>query len=230
MSKRTEARDRRRRRRQRQQLTFGLVALGVLLIIAAVVLLPYLRPLDEIVTPELVERPMVDGTTLGDPNAPVMLVEYADYQCAYCRRFSEETEPVLVEQYVATGQLYIVYKNFALYDSSIPFVESALCAADQNKFWEYHDVLFANQGTTDPNKYSKRRLEAYAEVVGLDMDQFNQCLSERSHRDDVQQIRAEAASEGVDTTPTFFINGKLLLGAQGLEVFQQEIEAALAGR
>ncbi len=230
MSKRTEARERRRRRRQRLQLTFGLVALGVILIIVAVAILPHLRPLDEIIIPEFVERPMVDGTTMGDPNAPVMMVEYSDYQCSYCRRFSEETEPILVEQYVVNGQLYIVYKNFALYDSSVPFAESALCAADQNKFWEYHDVLFANQGTTDPNKYSNRRLEAYAEVVGLDMDRFKQCLSERHHREEVRQIMAEAESNGIDSTPSFLINGELVLGAQALEDFQQKIEAALAGR
>ena len=232
MSKRTEARDRRRRTKQRQQLTFGLVGLGVILIIAAVAFLPHLQPLDEIIIPEFIERPMVDGTTMGDPNAPVVMEEFTDFQCSYCRKFSEETEPFLIEQYVATGKLYIDYKNFALYTnpgySSVPLVEASFCAADQNKFWEYHDILFANQGTNDPNKYSERRLQAYAEAVGLDMDAFNQCLSDNRQLEEVQRIRDEAESRGVTSTPTFFINGKLVLGAQPLEFFQQEIEAALA--
>jgi protein-disulfide isomerase len=232
MSKRTDARDKRRHRRQRQQLTFWLVGLGIVLIIAAVVLLPYLRPLDEIVTPQFIERPMVNGTAMGDPNAPVVMEEFADYQCGHCRLFSEETEPLLIEEYVATGKLYVIYKNFALYTdpgySSVPFDEAALCAADQNKFWEYHDILYANQNTNDPNKYSDRRLQAYAEVVGLDMESFNQCLSDNRHLADVEQIRAEAESRGVNSTPTFFINGKPILGNLPLEDFQKEIDAALA--
>ena len=234
MSKRTEARERRRRNKQRQQLTFGLIALGIILIIASVAFLPYLRPIGDIVTPEFVERPMADGTGMGDPNAPVIMEEYSDYQCSYCRRFSEETEPILVEQYVTTGKLYIVFKNFAMYDSpgysSLPFTEAALCAADQNKFWEYHDILYANQGTSDANKYSDRRLEAYAEIVGLDMDTFKQCLSDNRHLEEIQRIKLEAESRGITSTPTFIINGKTILGAQPLEVFQQEIEAALSGR
>jgi protein-disulfide isomerase len=228
MSKRTEARDKRRRRRQRQQLTFWLVGAGIILIIAAIILLPRLRPLDEIVTPQFIERPMVNGTAMGDPNAPVVMEEFADYQCGHCRVYSEETEPKLIEQYVATGKLYVVYENFPLYSSSIPFDEAALCAADQNKFWEYHDILYANQDTNDPNKYSDRRLQAYAEIVGLDMESFNQCLSDNRHLGDVEQIAAEAESRGVNSTPTFYINGKALLGALPLEDFQKEIEAALA--
>jgi protein-disulfide isomerase len=234
MSKRTEARERRRRKKQRRQLTFALIALGIILIIGTVAFLPYLRPIGEIITPEFIERPMADGTAMGDPNAPVIMEEYSDYQCSYCRKFSEETEPILVEQYVATGKLYIDFKNFVLYDSpgysSIPFAEAALCAADQNKFWEYHDMLYANQGTSDPNKYSDRRLEAYAEIVGLDMDAFKQCLSDNRHLEEIQRIQLEAESLGINSTPTFIINGKTILGAQPLEVFQQEIEAALAGR
>ncbi|OGO15620.1 MAG: hypothetical protein A2Z14_09990 [Chloroflexi bacterium RBG_16_48_8] len=230
MSKRSEIRDRRRQRRQRQQLTFGLVAFGVVLIVVAIAILPYLQPVGEIITPELIERPMADGAAMGDPNAPVIMEEYSDYQCSYCRRFSEETEPKLVEQYVTTGKIYIVFKNFALSPSSVPFAEAALCAAEQNKFWEYHDILFANQSTSDPNKYSERRLQGYAEAVGLDVDGFNQCISKRRYQDEVQRLGVEADSAGIDSTPTFIINGKVILGAQPLEVFQQEIEAALAGR
>jgi protein-disulfide isomerase len=230
MSKRTEAREKRRRRKQRQQFTFGLVALGVVLLLVAVAVLPHLQPTEEIVIPQPIEHPMENGVAMGDPNAPVTMVEYADYQCSYCWRYSEQTEPLLVKQYVIPGQLYIVFKNFALYDSSIPFAEAALCAADQNEFWEYHDILYANENTSAADKYSLSRLQAYAEAVGLDVDSFTQCLTDQRHLEDVQQIRAEAESAGVDSTPTFFVNGNRILGAQPLDVFQQEIEAALVGR
>lgn len=229
MSKRSEIREKHRRRKQRQQLTLGLIIIGIVLIIIAIILLPYLRPLGEIIVPELVARPMAEGSAMGDPNAPVIMEEYSDYQCSHCRRFSEQTEPILVEQYVETGKLYIVYKNFALYPSSIPIVEASLCAAEQGKFWEYHDILFANQ-SSDPNNYSDRRLEAYAEAVGLGLATFKDCTRERRYKDEVQQIRLEGENLGFTGTPTFLINGKVIEGAQPLEVFQQEIEAALAGR
>lgn len=230
MGKRSEARMRRQRKKQRQQLTLVIIALGIVVIIVAIFVLPYLQPIGEIVTPEFVERPMVDGYALGDPNAPVVLEEFSDYQCSYCRRFSVETEPSLVEQYVTTGQLYIVFKNLILYQSSRPFVEAALCATEQDKFWEYHDILYANQSSNDPNKYSKRRLEAYAEIIGLDVDSFSECLDDNRHEEEIQQIILEAENADITGTPTFIINGKKIEGAQPLEFFQQEIEAALVGR
>jgi len=230
MSKRSEIRDKRQKRRQRQQLTFIIIILGILLIIAAIVILPYLQPDGEFITPELVERPMADGPAMGDPNAPVIMEEYSDYQCTFCRKFSEETEPELVKQYVTAGKLYIVFKNFVLYPSSTPFAEAALCAAEQNKFWEYHDILYTNQSSSNPEKYSAQRLIAYAEVVGLDEDRFRQCISERRYQNEVLRLGAEAENAGIEVTPTFIINGKVVQGAQPLEVFQEEIEAALTGR
>jgi protein-disulfide isomerase len=234
MSKRSEARKRRHQKKQRQELTFGLVALGVILIIASIVFLPSLQPVGEIITPEFIEHPMANGSAIGDPNAPVVMEEYSDYQCTYCRKFSEETEPLLIEQYVVTGKLYIIFKNFVIYESpgysSIPFAEAALCAADQNKFWDYHDILYANQSTSDSDKYSESRLEAYAEIVGLDLDAFKQCLGDSRTLEEIRRIQLEAGNLEINSTPTFLINGKMIVGAQPLEVFQQEIETALTGR
>ena len=228
MSKRAEIRAKRHRKKQREMLTLGFIVVGVVLIIVAIVILPSLQPIGEIITPPFVERPLVNGNALGDPNAPVVMQEYSDYQCGHCQRFSEEIEPLLVEQYVSTGQLYIVYNALPLYPSSIPISEASLCAREQDKFWEYKDILYANQNSSDPDAFSDRRLEAFAEAIGLDLKAFNECTSERRYKQEVEQIRLDAESLGIDGTPTFLINGKLVQGAQPIEIFREEIEAAIA--
>jgi len=228
MSKRAEIREKRWRKKQRERLTLGFIVVGVVLIIVAIVILPYLQPIGDVITAPFVERALVNGNALGDPNAPVVLQEYSDYQCGHCKRFSEETEPLLVEQYVSTGQLYIVFNALPLYPSSIPISEASLCAREQDKFWEYKDIIYANQNSSDPDAFSDRRLEAFAEAIGLDVKAFDECTSERRYKQEVEQLRLEAENLGIDGTPTFLINGKLVRGAQPIEVFREEIEAALA--
>lgn len=228
MSKRAEVRERRRRKKQRERLTWGFIIVGAVLILIAIVILPYLQPVGEIISPPIVERPLVEGTNLGDPNAPVVLLEYSDFQCGYCKNFSENVEPLLVEEYVTSGKLYIVYNALPLYPSSIPISEASLCASEQGKFWEYKDIVYANQNSSDQNPYSDRRLEAFAEAINLDTESFSNCLSERRYRDDVEMIMLDAQELEITGTPTFFINGKLLRGNQPIEVFREEIDSALA--
>jgi len=227
MSKRADIRGRRRRKQQRERLTLGFILFGVVLIIVAIVILPSLQTVGEIVIPPSVEREMVGGNSIGDPNAPVVLQEYSDFQCGHCRNFSENIEPLLVEEFVETGKLYIVYNAMPLYPSSVPISEASLCAREQDKFWEYKDIVYANQNSSDPNAFSDRRLEAFAEAIGLDMDAFNECTQERRYRGEIEQIRLEAESLEISGTPTFLINGKLIYGVIPIESFREEIEAAL---
>jgi protein-disulfide isomerase len=228
MSKRADIREKRRRKQQRERLTVGFILVGVVLIITAIVVLPSLQPVGEIVVPPRVERSMVDGSAIGDPNAPVILEEYSDYQCGHCRNFSENIEPLLVEEFVETGKVYIIYKAMPLYPSSIPISEASLCAREQDKFWDYKDIIFANQDSSDPNAFSDRRLEAFAEAIDLDVDAFNECMSERRFRSEVEQIRLEADDLEISGTPTFILNGKLIYGVLPIESFREEIEAAIA--
>ena len=227
MSKRAELRAKRQREKRQQRLILGLVITGVALIITAIILLPNLRPVGEIVLPERLERPMANGVAMGDPDAPVIIEEFSDFRCYYCRQFSLDTEPALVEDYIATGQVYFIYRQFPLGQASIPASEASICAAEQNLFWDYHDVLFANQDESDPNALSKRRLIAYAESIGADIEEFESCLAEGRTKDAVQADYQAAQAAGVESTPTFFVNGLEISGAQPYAVFKEAIESAL---
>jgi protein-disulfide isomerase len=114
-----------------------------------------------------------------------------------------------------------------LYQTSVPISEASLCARDQDKFWEYKDILYANQDSSNPNAFSDRRLEAFAEAIGLNLDEFNACTNERKYRSEVEQIGIDATNLNVKGTPTFFINGKLVEN-RPIEGFRAEIDAALA--
>ncbi|MCJ7513291.1 MAG: DsbA family protein [Anaerolineales bacterium] len=230
MPSRSEIREKRNRERNRSRIFAVLVVVGVGLVVAAILIVPNLRPVGEVVVPAASPRPNPQGTAMGDPGAPVVIEEYSDFQCAYCARFSAETEPRIVADYIATGKAYFVYKNYAfLGGPSADAAEASLCAADQGKFWEYHDILFANQNEGDPRAFSEAHLEAFAEAIGLDSTEFGACLSDNRQMDQVRQEYADGSALGVNSTPTFFVNGKQVSGAQPFEVFQAEIEAALAG-
>ena len=228
MSKKEKIRERRKKQRQRQFLITGLAIAGGVLIVAAIVIWQNAASISDIIIPDPVNHPMANSTSMGDPNAPVVIEEYSDYLCSFCKRFVDETEPSLIENYIAQGLVYFIYHNFPLGPDSYTPAEASLCAADQGKFWEYHDILFANQLGHDPRAYSDRRLVAYADAIGLDLDQFEACTAENDFRAQIQADQVEATNLGVSSTPTFFINGKMLEGAQPYSVFQSEIDAALA--
>ena len=230
MPSRSEIRDKRNRDRRRSRIFAILVVVGIALILAAILVVPNLRPAAELVVPADAPRPQAQGTAMGDPNAPVTIEEYSDFQCVYCARFSSDTEPRIIADYVSTGKVHFVYKNYAfLGQPSVDAAEASLCAADQGKFWEYHDILFANQAEGDARAFSDERLRAFAEAIGLDGTAFAECLADNRKMDQVRQEYAEGAALGVSSTPTFFVNGKEVKGAQPFEAFQAAIEAALAG-
>ncbi len=225
MSKRAELREKRRRRQIRQRVTLYLFLGGVTLVIAAIILLPYLQ---KIVLPLTINRPMTAGIGMGDPSAPVKIEGFADFECGHCKRFAETTELEIMEQYVKTGKVYFLFRHFPLYSPSIAAAEASLCAAEQGKFWEYHDILFANQNLSDPDALSRPRLKAFADAIGLDSVGFEQCVEERRYKEDVEKDRFDGEAAGIHGTPSFLINGKLVVGAYRIDFFQQEIEAALA--
>jgi protein-disulfide isomerase len=169
--------------------------------------------------------------TLGDPNAPVKIIEYADFQCPYCRQYWQETEPQIINTYVATGKVFYEYRSVGAFigPDSASAAEAAYCAADQNKFWEYHDTLYSNWTGENTGDFAPEKLRQYARTVGLNQNTFDKCVSQHKYAGQVQQDVKNAKADGIESTPSFLINGKIVQGAQPFDVFQQAIDSALKG-
>jgi len=236
---RQSIKERREKKRRQQRLTVLLAISGVAFVLIGLAFVPslweMLQPVGKIVVPELRPRPMADFNAMGDPDAPVVIVGFSDFQCPYCRVFADETEPLIVQGHVETGEVYFEYRSLGNFISdnigrgrteSRDSAEAAYCAGDQNKFWEYKDIVYANWLGEDVGSFTPKRLVAFAETLDLDMEQFRECFEGGKYRDLVMQDQRDGASEGINSTPSFLINGKLVVGAQPYSVFLQEIEAA----
>jgi protein-disulfide isomerase len=237
LSKRQMMREKRQRQARMQRFAMiGIIAVGALLVAAALIY-PNLRPVGEVATANSSERPMVNDNAMGDPNAPIRIEEFSDYQCPFCARFYEDTEGQIADTFVADGTVYFVYRSFGGFigAESQAAAEAAYCAGEQNKYWEYHDILFANQTGENVGAFTDRRLQAFAETLSLDMDAFNECFNSGKHSDRVTQDGQDGKAAGVTGTPAFVlsytVNGeqktRFINGAQPYSQFQTEIEAAL---
>lgn len=167
--------------------------------------------------------------TLGDPAAPVTIVEFADFGCTFCRVHARRTLPLLKEQYIDTGLVYYVYKDLPVVSFQGALVaQAAECAGEQERYWDMHERL-----TRDPEEWDRddaaalAALQGYAAELGLDAAGFADCLAEERYAADVDRDFSEAQALRLFGTPAFFINGRLLNGAQSLEVFRGAIEAEL---
>jgi protein-disulfide isomerase len=174
----------------------------------------------------LIDAPRVEvaaeGPALGPADAPVTIVEFSDFQCPFCARAGP-----IVKQLNARypEQVRIVYRHFPLdsiHPRARPAAEAAACADEQGAFWPYHDLIFANM-----RALSDEDLARYAEEVGIDSEKFAQCVAEGRHRDQVERDLQEGRRVGVSGTPAFFVNGRMLGGAQPLEEFVRLIEDEL---
>ena len=162
--------------------------------------------------------------SLGPDDAKIVIVEFSDFQCPFCRRFHDETYQALLDSY--PGQIRFVYRNLPLtsiHPNAMPAAIASLCANDQNAYWDYHEKLFSNE-TLDETTYIQ-----YATDLGLDVETFTACLSNGSHDAFIQEDMDFALGLGVQSTPTFFINGLAIIGAQPLVNFTQIIDKELAG-
>lgn len=167
--------------------------------------------------------------TQGNADARVTIVEYSDFNCGFCRHFYEQTLQRLVDAYVKTGQARISYKHYPLLTlSSVWKAEAAECAADQDRFWEYHAMLFSSRIDGRDEAEVKRALTTAAVQLGLSEPDFTRCLSDGEARQRIEADVAEGQQLGVTGTPYFLINGRRLIGAQPFEAFQKAIEAELA--
>ena len=183
-------------------------------------------------SPTLQNHPATKFNTMGDVNAPVKIIEYADFQCPFCLRYWQDTEPQIIKMYVMTGKVFYEYRSVGAFigPDSASAAEGAYCAGDQGKFWEYHDMLYSNWTGENVGDFTPDKLKQYAASVGLDQQTFNNCLNQNKYAGQVQQDVANAKADGIHSTPSFLINGKLVEGAQPFDVFQQAIDAALKGK
>jgi protein-disulfide isomerase len=174
---------------------------------------------------EKVEVSLDDDAVLGNPNAPVTIVEFSDYQCPFCGRFWSDTLPDIKKNYIETGKVKLVYRDFPLesiHPMAMPAAIALECVREKGKdeaYWKMHDKVFANQGTL-----SVDNLKKWAKELGYDI---GTCLDSEKFKSEVQNDLQQGSSYGVRGTPAFFINGNLISGAQPYSVFEQAIEAEL---
>ncbi len=229
MSKRADkiAQNRKQKRQRRMIALFMII--GGALIIAALLIWPSLNTAQSpVIIPPAHEFPLAEGTSLGSPDALVVIEDYSDFLCSHCRDFDQHTLPLIIENYVASGQVRIEFRQFPILGSgSTTAANASLCAAEQDHFWPYADLLFANQSTVGAGGFSSARLLAFAEALNLDRDQFSSCLDEGRFNARVGAEYAAGTDSGVNSTPTFFINGEKLVGAAPFADFQQAIDSAL---
>lgn len=164
---------------------------------------------------------------LGDPNAPVTIVEFSDFGCRFCRMYARMTFPQLKTEFIDSGQVYYVYKDLPVVSNQGDLAaQAAECAGAQGRYWEMHAQLFADPGEWDRNVAAARTAFArYAQTYDLDAAVFEQCLDEGLFAADIRQDFEEAQALRIFGTPAFFINGKLLSGAHPFETFAEIIAA-----
>lgn len=174
----------------------------------------------------------------GDKKAPVVLVEFSDYQCPFCARHVRETVPQIEREYVQTGKLRYAFRNYpleAIHPQAFKAAEASLCAGEQGKFWQMHDQLFANQRALRPED-----LHRHAQTIGLNVARFRQCLESGKYAGKVRQDQSDGQKVGIRGTPYFAIGypdgndrvkvAKIISGAYPFQSFKEAIDSLLSSR
>ncbi|MEK7524445.1 MAG: DsbA family protein [Patescibacteria group bacterium] len=190
-------------------------------------------PPPPVLTAEQVASLPDDDAVLGKTDAPITLVEFSDFQCPYCSRFFTTSLPAIEENYIKTGKVRLIYRDFPLdkHPQAQLTAEAAECAGDQGKYYEMHDMIFEEQDGWSGNPDAAKVMKDYARKIGLDAKKFATCLDSNAPAAEVRKDLIDGATAGVDGTPGFFVNGKLVSGAMPYEaVFKPIFDAELAGK
>lgn len=173
-----------------------------------------------------------DVRSKGQDDAPITIVEYSDFQCPFCARFFEQTYGTLVKEYIDTGKVRLEFRDYPLaqiHPNAQGAAVASRCAAEQGVYWEMHDKLFGSQaewsGLPDP----KETFGGYASALGIDQAAFATCLTSGKFDQAIQEDLQAGQAAGVSGTPSFLINGELLVGAQPIDAFREAIDTVLAG-
>ncbi|HLF77669.1 MAG TPA: DsbA family protein [Dehalococcoidia bacterium] len=169
------------------------------------------------------------GFVLGSADAPVLITAWEDFQCPICKAANASVLKQIEDEYVTAGKVRIQYRQFPfLGPESTYAAEASQCAADQHRFWDYHDALFNGQRAENSGTFSKANLKKVASSLGFDMGSFDTCLDESWHKDSVQAEKKIGQELGVNATPTFFVNGKPVKDWRDYSAFKALIDQALA--
>lgn len=181
--------------------------------------------------PQIIQVSLDDDPVKGDPNAPLTIVEFSDFQCPFCMKFHTETLPLLEQNYINTGKVKFVYRDFpiqSIHPNAVPAALASECADDQGKFWEFHDMIFVNQKAWERQDVTQsiQTFQQYAVELDLDMGAFNSCLSSGKYLDEINKDLQDGRNYGVTGTPGFFIGNEKtgfikIQGAQPYSAFEQ---------
>jgi protein-disulfide isomerase len=177
--------------------------------------------LEKLTSTKLIEN---GSPVMGNINAPITIVEWGDYQCTFCYKFHQNTLNIINEDFIKTGKVKIIFKDFPLngVDSKLA-AEASYCAQDQEKYWKYHDELFKNWGGERTGWITRESLDKFAETVDLDLKKFNKCLDDHKYENKVDLLYEFGKEIGIDATPSFLVfNDQKMIkirGNQPLEVF-----------
>jgi len=166
---------------------------------------------------------------IGNPSAPITILEWGDYQCTYCYRFHESSLNTILDEYIIPGKVNLVFKDFPLNGpDSVLAAEASYCAEDQGKYWEYHDELYTNWAGERTGWINEKSLNKFAVEVGLDLDEFNSCLNEHKYLSRIHDLEKFARDIGIDATPSFLVfNDEKIIkirGNQPLDIFRKAID------
>jgi protein-disulfide isomerase len=168
---------------------------------------------------------------LGDINAPITIVEFGDYQCFYCNKFFHETEDRINEVYIKTGKAKMIFKDFVIIGpDSFVAAHASHCANEQGRFWDYHDILYNNWNGENNGWASAENQMGFAQELGLNIDQFSECMSSKKYEQKIKESSNDAQTLGLSGTPGFFIIGPnnqvvRVPGAQPYDVFVSILES-----
>ena len=167
---------------------------------------------------------------LGDPRARITIVEFGDYQCTYCHAFHQNTKDQLIQDYVNTGKVNFVFRDFPLNGpASVLAAQAAYCAGDQNKYWQYHDELYNNWDGENTGWVNQKSLDQFASNVNLDLTEFDTCISDKKYEQKVLNNQQFGEKLGVNATPSFIIFSDkkvtTIVGAQPYSVFKQALDS-----
>lgn len=191
------------------------------------------EPESPILTPEQIAKLPDDDTVIGEAAAPITLIEFSDFQCPYCARFFKNTFPLIEKNYIKTGKVKFIYRDFPLnsHAQADLTAQTAECADEQGKFKAMHDLLFEKQPEWAENPDALKLMKSYGKQLGLNAAQFNECLDKKKYALEVRKDLVDGATAGISGTPGFFVNGKHISGAMPYEeVFKPIFEAELGGK
>jgi protein-disulfide isomerase len=219
----------------------GLLIIGIVALLAVATVIGLVmanRPpaaIGEFTTVEKKTWPQANGKSMGAADATVVLREFSDYQCPYCRQFTQTIQSQIIKDYVETGKIRFEYHHYIVIDPNVGGTESrraaeaSECANDQGMFWDFHEMLFANQQAEGSGTFSDDRLRAFAKAMGLDTAKFNSCFNSSSTASKVTADEVQGKSLNVRGTPSLFVNDKLVTNPLDYATVKAAIDEALNG-